>query len=118
MTEQELLENYQHLDLIKLPDFFPKSGYEYHLIERTERKFLYAQLDAKTKKHYAYEVFKNKIIDNHRFAKHFYVKRNIPFVPKDHPQYKEIFPNNEAFGKYAWSYPRLDLARQKYDSIN
>lgn len=117
ITMINLIENYETLDLMKLPKIIQRRCYEYHLLERTKAKCLYVQLDLKTKKHYAYEVFKNKIIDNHQFAKHLCAKKGIEFISENYPRWRESFPGDEAFGKSAWSFMKLDLAKEKYDLL-
>ena len=108
---QKLLENYDQLDLIKLPSELKKGGFDYKLIKRTNEKCLYAQiLDGKI---ISFEVFKTKIV------KHRENMIRLGLInPDSYPEFKESFPNDEDFGKRAHCYPNLEMAEQAYDGLS
>ena len=69
------------------------------LVERTKNKAIYLRSDD------VYEVFKIKIAPAG-------MSQREQFYPE-----REIYPNNEDFGKTAWTYRTLDKAKRKYDKI-
>ena len=85
----------------KLNNEIRKNGFTYRLVERTETKAIYAQDD------FAFEVFKIKLGRPH------------PLSDEDIKNFDKIerFPNDEAFGKIAWTYRTLEDARKKYAMI-
>ena len=114
MKNRELLENYENLDLEKLPEKLRKNGFDYELIKRDNKRCIYAQyLGGKI---IAYEIFKTKIINNHENKKQFAKRANKEF-DQNCAEYKEIFPNNEEFGKRALSCSTIERANQCYDSF-
>ena len=78
-----------------------KNRYQYKLIERTPTKAIYAQED------YGYEVFKINLFKPH------------PKSLDDLERYDlvEYFPNNEDFGRKAWSVRSFDDAKKIYDAL-
>jgi hypothetical protein len=91
----------EELRIKKLNNEIKKNGYLYRLVERTETKALYAQED------YGFEVFKVKLSKPHPKA-----ENDLKLYDK-----VEIFPNDEDFGKIAWSYKSLDEAQKRYARI-
>lgn len=87
--------------LKKLENDIRKNGFDYRLIERTEKKAIYKQ------GFYGYEVFKIKIAKPH------------PKSENDIKNFDQIerFPCNEEFGKTAWYYPTLQDAQKRYTTI-
>lgn len=85
----------------KLSSEVKKNGYKYRLIIRTDTKAIYAQ------ENYGFEVFKIRRSKPH------------PKATEDLKNYDkvEIFPNDEDFGKVAWTYPSLEDAQKRYEMI-
>ena len=78
-----------------------KNGFTYTKTLEGQRTYLYAQKDRHTNKTLGYEVFLKRIKPEREvFGKVF---------PKG-----EVFPNNEAFGKWAWSFYTIKNATQKF----
>lgn len=111
-TKNELLlENYENLDLQKLPEQLRKNGFDYELVVRTNSKLIYSQsLGGKV---FAYEVFKNSV----RPYKEFVLRKNPNCTYKALHEYKEFFPCDNDFGKRAWCKPDLESAMEKYNSL-
>jgi hypothetical protein len=103
---EQLLNNYNSLNLKKLPAVLARKKYEFHLLERTDAVLMYTQVDPNTKKAHSYEVFKNRIAVTRE------INGNSPVF-----DFSEIYPLDEEFGKRAWSYPSYELAKTKYDSL-
>jgi hypothetical protein len=89
----------------KLAEEINRNGFLYKQIKRSERGAIYEQIfndfDHKT---IAYEVFKIKI-----------GKPKIVFgveLPE-----KEKFPGDDDFGKWAWTYPDIEKALNKFGQI-
>ena len=90
----------------KLEKNLRKNGYDYELIQRTDKVALYAQTihgDV-----IGYEVFfikeqkeSNVVIDN----------------VKVHFEHKEAFPSNEDFGNIAWSFTMEKNAISRYEAL-
>ena len=78
-----------------------KNGYDYILLERGEKAFIYEQWDDEDKFIVAYEVFRLKI-------------SKAKEVFGDIMPEREVFPGNEDFGVWAWSYSNLEKAYEKY----
>jgi hypothetical protein len=70
-------------------------GLKATLVERTDTKAWYKRSDGE------HEIFKIQI------------KPAGKVYGKHYPE-REIYPNNEAFGKWAWCYPNEKGARQHY----
>lgn len=87
-------EHYTKLD--KVENHY---GFEYQLIERTDKKCLYAQ--TKGGKTYGYEIFKTRIIKNS-------FKNN---------ELQEKYPGHEEFGKRAWYITNLTQAKERYNKL-
>lgn len=81
-----------------------KNGYEYRLVERGEKAFIYEQWDDEDNFTVAYEVFRLKI------AKSKEVFGDI--MPE-----REVFPGNEDFGVWAWSFSTKERAYEKYNRL-
>jgi len=79
-----------------------KNGFNYKLLKRTEKFAMYSQWDGD--KLIGYEIFKIKI----QPAK--------TVLNKDFPE-KERFPNNEAFGYWAWQARSRSRAEEIYLQI-
>jgi len=87
---------------IKLPMTHKKNGFTYTQIKRGEKVCIYRQ-------HYSddlnyYEVFLIK------------VKPATSLFGKNFPA-REAFPNNEAFGDWAWTYRSLEGAIIKFEEL-
>lgn len=82
-----------------------KNGYTYLQCFRGEKSAMYRQVDKEDpSKVYAYEVFKLKINKGgERFGQVF--------------DDSEAFPNDEAFGKWAWTYSTLTNAIEKFREL-
>jgi hypothetical protein len=81
-----------------------KNGYDYRLLERGERSFIYEQWDDEDNFIVAYEVFRLKI-------------SKAKEVFGDIMPEREVFPGNEDFGVWAWSYRNLEKAYEKYTRL-
>jgi hypothetical protein len=114
VTQEEILKTYENLDLRKLPEKLTQGGIDYYLVDRTKSKAIYQQ----EKPAASFEVFITKIVPERETAKSFSKRFNRPCELSQYQDYKEIYPHSSEFGKRAWSYPRLELAKQKYDSLS
>ena len=86
----------------RLEQTLKKNGFIYRLVQRTEHVAIYDQVG------YAYEVFKVRVAKPWKY----------------NPDYSELFPSNEDFGKTAWSFGYFgdsvaakDRALAKYSEI-
>jgi hypothetical protein len=114
---QLLINNYQNLHLQKLlPEIF-KNGFIYRLVNRTESKFIYAQYSALTENIIAYEVFKNKIIKFRDRMIELEIRSGKNYGAEKLPEFKEAFPNDEDFGRRAWTYQDLETAQKRYATL-
>lgn len=115
MNNDDLIANYESLDLKKLDPVIHKNGFVYKLIKRTNKKLMYAQCNSEGKI-YSYEVFKNKIKPYRemqiKLAARF--QKDEKFDPSIFPEYYEVFPSDEEFGKRAWSYLTLEKANRMF----
>lgn len=83
----------------RLPETKRKNGYTYRLIERGKKTAIYYQVEAD-----AYEVFLIKERPESEF------KGKI--IPAS-----EIFPPDEAFGKWAWTFRKKDRAQHRFNEL-
>ena len=111
--QQKFMQNYDNLDLLKLPEVIKRHGFEYKLLRRTNHKCLYSQFGNNRVE--SYEVFYTKIV-NHRKNMTRLALRDSSIDPMKYPEFKEVFPSDEEFGKRAWSYPTLELAESAFNS--
>lgn len=81
-----------------------KNGYDYRLLKKGERAFIYEQWDDEDHFIVAYEVFRLKISK----AKEVFGE----IMPE-----REVFPGNEDFGVWAWSYRNLEKSYEKYNRL-
>lgn len=105
----------QKENIRKLPDKLKKNGFEYRLVERNEKRAIYSQ-HAGLSQIIAYEVFNIKIGDLRKAKKRWADIKKINFNPDDYEEFYEIFPSDEDFGKTAWTYPNLELAKKAFAS--
>lgn len=98
-----------------LPEEITKNGFIYRLIERTDKRCLYAQ-HSKLGRCQGYEVFLTKLGDSNKAAESFARMNNKEPQYTAREDYYEIFPGNEEFGKRAWFYPDLESAKEAYCS--
>jgi len=115
MKQSELLENYENLDLKKLPKQLRKSGFDYELLLRTNSKCIYKQM--KDGRIVTYEVFKNHIVTHRAGMKKFANQTGIEKDFSDCNEYAEKFPGDEEFGKRAWSCATLEAAMKRYEAL-
>lgn len=92
----------------KLPETLTKNGYFYVLIERESYKAIYGQCRAEGTVPFAYEVF--------------YIREQKPSTTTMGTveitfEHKELFPNNEEFGKNAWSFTNRENAIDFYQKM-
>jgi hypothetical protein len=112
--QQEMIENYENLDLEILPEKFKKNGFIYELITREPKKCIYSQSNGRI---VAYEVFLTKI-QKYRERMIEFKKRNGQSVDDSvYKEYKEAFPGDEEFGKRAWSCRTLENAQARYERL-
>lgn len=81
-----------------------KNGFDYRLIKKGDKAYIYEQWDDEFEFVVAYEVFKIKI-----------EKEKLVFG--DLMPEREVFPGNEDFGKWAWTYGTLEKAEERYEHI-
>jgi hypothetical protein len=85
-----------------LPPNKRKNGYDFTLVLRGTKSCIYEQRVSETESHF--EVFLIKAKTKRIFA-------NKTF------EAEEIFPNNEAFGYWAWTYRSFEEAQKKFIEI-
>ena len=90
-----------------LQDSFSAGGWDYTLVERTEKHFIYSKT-ADFCERPAFEVFQRRITPAGRF-----VREGAEVVTEE----REAFPRDEAFGKWAWSGLSLEDARRIAERI-
>ncbi len=110
-SQESLLDHYDDLNLLKLPEELKKNGFVYKLVKRENAKCIYSQSTPII----AYEVFKTKITNLEKSQQHFN-KLNGTDIKASH-EFKEIFPGDEDFGKRAWTYQSLEKALERYNSL-
>jgi len=115
MHQEELLANYPNLTIRKLENEVKRNGFIYKLVERANHRCLYAQY-TKLGTINSYEVFLTKLGDINKTKESFAKLNNTVFEDTGNKEYYEIFPRDEEFGKRAWTYPNLELAKKAYDS--
>ena len=76
-----------------LQDSFSAGGWDYSLVERTEKHFIYSKTAGFCERE-GFEVFQRRITPAGRFV------RGGETIETEE---KESFPKDEAFGKWAWS---------------
>jgi hypothetical protein len=81
-----------------------KNGFDYLLIKKGEKAYIYKQWDDEVDFTVAYEVFKIKIDKEKE-------------VFGDIMPEREVFPGNEDFGKWAWTYPSLEKAEVRFQRL-
>lgn len=97
------------VDEVKLlPVELKKNGYYYIQIARTEEKALYGQCHTAGTDPFAYEAF--------------FIRKQLPSTTTIAGQqivfeHKEIFPNDEEFGKTAWSFQNREIAMKFYTQM-
>lgn len=77
----------------KLQDEFSFGGWDYKLIERTDRHFIYSKTALFCERE-TFEVFQRRVSPPGRF-----VRDGVEILTEE----KESFPKDEHFGKWAWS---------------
>jgi hypothetical protein len=108
-------ENYESLSLKKLDLEITKNGFIYRQMKRTKEKFMYSQHN-KAGALVAYEVFLNRIENNHKAKERWCKLKNQEFDPSLFEEWYEAFPSDEEFGKRAWSYPNLERATMAFEA--
>ncbi len=113
MNNKQLLEKYDELDLLKLPELVKKNKFEYKLIKRVKDKCIYEKQSSINVN--SYIVFKTKI---YRYRDQ--MLRFLKLADEDskkYQEYKESFPVSEEFGRRAWYYTNINDAEIKYNSL-
>lgn len=111
----DLMKNYENLDLAKLPQELRKNGFDYVLIERTQEACIYAQKIGGLI--VAYEVFKTKILPFKKEMER--LKKSVRNdINTNYQEYREAFPHDEEFGKRAWTFKELSQALECYKGLN
>lgn len=103
------------LKVKKLPESIKKNGFEYRLIKRSDERAIYSQHGG-LGQIFSYEVFLIKLGDLRKAKQRWAELQKKDFNPEDYEEMYEKFPNNEDFGKTAWTYPTLALAEKAFDS--
>jgi len=88
----------------ELPKYIRKNGYEYTLCTRNEYAYIYEQKDVEVNRVVGFEVFERRV-----------EKARMKFGEL-HPAHV-LFPNNEAFGKWAWTCRTECEAEKRYNKI-
>lgn len=91
----------------RLQDKFQFAGWDYSIIERTEKHFIFEK-SAQFATRIGYEVFQRRISPAGKF-----VRDGVEIETEE----KEMFPKDEHFGKWAWSGLSIDDARKIADKI-
>lgn len=94
--------------LKKLQEEIQMKGFNYKLIERTDKKALYARHDINTNLIHGYEVIKIQTV----VSKPFQVGNNYELYDMI-----EKFPSTQFQGRKSWLYADLSLAKKKYDNL-
>lgn len=96
---------------LKLEDKLVLKNQVYTLIKRDEKKALY--------KHNSnnYEVFKIKVVDNHANKLRFAKQRKQTLDLTNIPEFREVYPKDEDFGKTAWYITDLTKALKRYEDL-
>jgi hypothetical protein len=102
------MEQVKHIPEVKedikpLPEKLRKNSFDYIQHKRSKKAFIYIQVVSENR--VQYEVFERKIRPERTI--------NGKVLPA-----KERFPNDEAFGYWAWSYMDYNRAIQKYEEIS
>ena len=80
-----------------------KNGYDYYQLKRGLKAFIYSQRIGNGPV-VAFEVFR--------------LKEHKPYtISGVDIEGGEAFPSDEAFGKWAWTYPRIDQALAKFEEL-
>jgi hypothetical protein len=88
----------------ELKEIVVYNGYEYQLNYMTNKAYVYAQM--LNHKSIAYEVFKKKLRSKSKYDD---INTYDKYV---------VWPNDEAFGVWAWTYPTLFGAIDRLKSID
>ena len=91
----------------KLQDEFSFGGWDYKLVERTEKHFIYSKTALFCERE-TFEVFQRRITPAGRF-----VRDGVEVITEE----KEAFPKDEHFGKWAWSALCMDDANRISQNI-
>ena len=103
--QQELLKQYNELNLLTLPEKFKKGGFDFELWERMPGACIYIK---RKEIIIAYEVFITKIIDMRKEQE--LLKKLTGVERQTSHDYREVFPSDEDFGKRAWTYKNFSDA--------
>lgn len=87
-----------------LPKEIRRKGFIYNLERRGEKSLIYSQTDVEDNYIVAYEVFRIRVD-----------KPKVVFGIELGE--REVFPANEDFGKWAWTYPTLERAEKAYREL-
>jgi hypothetical protein len=92
----------------KLPENIKKNGFDYKQVKRTDKAAIYAQYMTGGTLLIGYEVFQI-----------FEQKESDTIIAGNpiHYENKELFPSDEAFGKFAWSFQSLQRAETFFEGI-
>ena len=88
--------------MITLPKILRYNGFKYTQVSNGKRSYVYEQWS--TPKNRSYEVFFKKIKPTKFIFRKWYFKR-------------EVFPDNEDFGKTAWTFRSYNDALRKFEEI-
>lgn len=87
-----------------LPEIIKRKDFTYELEKRGTKALIYRQISDEGGDLVAYEVFKIKV-DSPKIV--FGVSLNE----------REIFPANEDFGKWAWTFPTRERAEERFQHL-
>jgi len=102
----------------KLPQTKSKNGYEYVQVCRSDKAAVYEQkiekeINGEVGKTVGYEVFLIKVQKGYSLIqKHGKKKGQVYNYPPS-----EMFPGNESFGDWAWSFNSKNAAMVKFDNV-
>lgn len=91
-------------EIRKLPTTFRKHGYDFELVEREEKKAIYAQ--SYEGRILAFEVIKIRVRPP---------QTNV-FLGREDPA-REVYPTSEQWGRQGWTICEKDKAMEKYNSL-
>lgn len=87
-----------------LEDSIRKNGFDYRLLERGQKAFIYEQWDDEDNFVVSYEVFRKRV-DKEKLV----FGELLPL--------REVFPGNADFGVWAWSITNKERAYEKFNEL-
>jgi hypothetical protein len=101
----------------KLPEKVKGRYGIYCLVKRNDSVAIYGK-EILDKKRECYEVFIIRKVDAKKTAEGIKKWLGIEYDLSSLPDIKERYPNDEDFGKTAWTYPNLESASQRFNVLS